>query len=241
MTYTKNENSSINREVRIESLAEDIARGDFSAVGPLVTDVSRLMILFNAEGYLATRDQYTPRAQKRQESLISEQAAERLYMELIPEVLDAVVYCQGEEWQPVEEDEAVEIRNLPSDIIVLYVQELPLVAAVFSSDEYQLEPDDEFSSEIEFSSIVEYIEAIEAMYIDEGTANELGLDSEEVYYYLKMLIAKTLERFDPDGDAARMFRPTITIPKNQEGYFSEMAKEYVWGKTEQEAGYLIYN
>lgn len=238
MTYTKNENSSINREVRIESLAEDIARGDFSAVGPLVTDASRLMILFNAEGYLATREQYTPGMQKRQEGLVSERAAERLYMELIPEILDAVIYCQDEDWQPVEDEEII-FQDLPSDIIVAYIQDIPLAAAIFSTDAYESTSGlDEPLEETEFSSEVE---AIEAIYIDEGTVSEFGLSSEEVAASLKMLISKTLERFDPDGDAAKMFRPIITISKNQEGYFSKMAEEYVWGKTEQEAGYLIYN
>ena len=235
MTYTKNEKSINSREIRIESLAEDIAKGDFSAVGPLVTDASRLMILFNAEGYLATREQYTPGMQKRQEGLVSEQAAERLYMELIPEILDAVIYCQDEDWQPVEDEEIV-FQNLPSDIIVAYIQDIPLAAAIFSTDAYEstsgLDEETEFSSEVE---------AIEAIYIDEGTVSEFGLLPKEVTASLKMLISKTLERFDPDGDAAKMFRPIITISKNQEGYFSEMAEEYIWGKTEQEAGYLIYN
>ena len=235
MTYTKNEKSINSREIRIESLAEDIARGDFSAVGPLVTDASRLMILFNAEGYLATREQYTPGMQKRQEGLVSEQAAERLYMELIPEILDAVIYCQDEDWQPVEDEEIV-FQNLPSDIIVAYIQDIPLAAAIFSTDAYEstsgLDEETEFSSEVE---------AIEAIYIDEGTVSEFGLLPKEVTAPLKMLISKTLERFDPDGDAAKMFRPSITISKNQEGYFSEMAEDYIWGKTEQEAGYLIYN
>ena len=235
MTYTKNEKSINSREIRIESLAEDIARGDFSAVGPLVTDASRLMILFNAEGYLATREQYTPGMQKRQEGLVSEQAAERLYMELIPEILDAVIYCQDEDWQPVEDEEIV-FQNLPSDIIVAYIQDIPLAAAIFSTDAYEstsgLDEETEFSSEVE---------AIEAIYIDEGTVSEFGLLPKEVTAPLKMLISKTLERFDPDGDAAKMFRPSITISKNQEGYFSEMSEEYIWGKTEQEAGYLIYN
>lgn len=242
MMYTNkgSNSSSIKNEGRLESLADDIFRGDFLKIGPLVADACRLLVQFSAEGYLAVREEYDEDEKQRQCNWTVESAAEEVYVDIVPDIFNSVVYGQEEDWEPIDEIDEIPVVGLFNDIVVFYLDELPLAVAVFSADEYEPEEPDEFSEEVVVLAS-KRIEAIKAVYIDEGVVGQLGLESDEVGVYLEMLISKTVERFTVGSDSCEMFRPTITIAKNQEGYFSQMAEEYLWGKTEQEAGYVIFN
>ena len=237
-------NLSINsKESRIESLAEDIVRGDFYRIGPLTTDACRLLVQFCAEGHLATREEYDESERKRQCDWAVETAAEAIFVDILPEVFTAVVYGQEgeEEWMPVPDADEVSIIGLTHDILMVYLEGLPFAVSIFTSDEYYPDPEDEYSEEIKISVTPEHLEAIQAIYVDEGVVSQLGLSKDEVGVYLEMLVSKTLERFTYDSDSTEMFRPTITVAKNQEGYFEQTAYEFLWGKTEQEAGYIVFN
>lgn len=233
----KNEGLSINnRQSGIESLAEDILRGDFYRIGPLATDARQLLAQFCAEGHLAVRENYGEDERKRQCDWVVETASEAVFLDIVPEVFGAVVYGQEGEWEPMVDEDVPPIAGLPCDLLVIYLEGLPLAVSVFSS-----ETDLEESEEADNTENVVYIEQIQAVYVDEGVVSQLNLSKEEVGVYLEMLISKTMERFTFDDESARSFRPTITVAKNQEGYFEAMAEEYLWGRTEQEAGYVIFN
>lgn len=241
MVYKNKGNLSINnKESRIESLADDILRGDFNRIGPLETDASRLLVQFCAEGHLATRDNYDEDERKRQCDWAVETANEAIFVDIVPEIFNAAIYGQEEEWRPIPDVEEIPVVGLPYDILMIYLEGLPLAVAIFASDEYQPEPD-EFVEEVEISKSPMHIEMIQAIYVDEAVVSQLGLSDDEVGVYLEMLVSKTLERFTFDDESYEMFRPTITIAKNQEGYFEQMADEFLWGKTEQEVGYIIFN
>lgn len=240
MMYTnKGSSSSIKSEGRIESLADDIFRGDFLKIGSLVADACRLLVQFSAEGHLAVREEYDEDERKRQCNWAVETAAEEIYVNILPNIFCSIIYDQEEDWEPIEEIEEVSVIGLSDDVVVVYLEGLPLAVAVFGADEYEPE-ESELSEEVVLLAS-NRIEAIRAIYVDEAVVDQLGLEKDEVGAYLEMLISKTMERFTFDSNSCEMFRPTITIAKNQEGYFSQMADEYLWGKTESEAGYLIFN
>lgn len=217
---------------RVESLAEDILRGDFHRIGPLVSDARQILTRFCVQGHLATREEYDENERKRRCDWTVEWAAEAIFVHILPEVFTAAIYGQGDEWIPNQDAEEASIPGLPYDILMFYFEDKPLAVLVYASEEYQEDTEDS----------IEYLESIQAIYVDEDVVSELELTDDDVKGYLDVLITVALgKRFAEDSDAAVMRRPTITVARNQEGYFEQMCEENLWGRTEQEAGYVVYN
>ncbi|MDO4889433.1 MAG: hypothetical protein Q4A25_01935 [Candidatus Saccharibacteria bacterium] len=235
MVYGNKGNSSIkiDENGRIESLADHVLENNLIGVGKLMDDTYRLYLQFSVEGHLAVREQYAKDDLKELCEFAMEQAATRFFANIVPTIFNDLNE-DGCGWEPLADARKHVDDSFHADIFCLYLEELPLAVAIYDADEYYQE-----GIELPID-----IEAIEAVYVDEAVVSQLGLSEEEVGAYLDCLITKLMEkRFDADSDSAEMFRPTITIAKKQEGYFSEMAETYLWGRTEDEdeAGYIIFN
>lgn len=235
MMYTNKGELSINIDEngRIESLADHVLENNLIGIGKLMDDIYRLYLQFSAEGHLAVRDQYAEDELKELCDFATEQAATRFYANIVPTIFSDLNE-DGCGWEPVTDAREHVDNSFHADAFCLYLEELPLAIAVYNADEY-------YQEGIEFPI---NIEAIEAVYIDEAVVAQLELSEELVGTYLYCLITRLMEkRFDTGTDSAEMFRPTITIAKNQEGYFSKVAEDYLWGKTEDEdeIGYVIFN
>lgn len=233
--YTNKGNKLVDKKVTgIESLANKILEADFSDFNQLAGDISRLFIQFSAEGYLAKRDQYHEDDRQLECQTVVSEAAARFYTHILPEAF-AAFYCR-EGNEPIVDATKIIIAGLLADAFAIYLEGLPLAMAIFTADEYYPEP-------LEGEEDVEpdHIEAIEAVYVDEAVVGQLGLSVEDVGVYLEMLITTVMERFDMDSETYELFRPCVTVVKDQEKYFSSMADDYLWGKTEEGTGYVIFN
>ena len=225
--YTNKGNSSIN------SLADMVVRGDFLGHSRLVSDVCRLYIQFNAEGYIAIRDTILEADRKAVCNATVEDAAERFYVEIVPETFSAY----QDDIASIPEDEEVQIYGLLADAFAIYIEGLPLAMAIFRAEE-------NFSDDPEREGVEikkDRFEQIEAVYLDEAVASQLSLSDDEIEVYLEILITETTKRFDPDSVEFEMFRPCVVVAKSQEKYFQKLAETYSWGKTEYTRGYTVFN
>lgn len=226
--YTNKGNSSY-----INSLADSVVRGDFSEHSRLVNDICRLFIQFNAEGYVAIRDTIVEDDRKTVCNATVEDAAERFYTEIVPETFSAYQSDMG----PIPEDEEIQIYGLLADAFAIYLKGLPLAMAIFRADETFADDPEREGVEIK----KDRFEQIEAIYLDEGVAEQLSLSDDEIEAYLEMLITETTKRFDPNSTEFEMFRPCTIVAKNQEKYFQKLAETFGWGRTEYARGYVVFN
>lgn len=230
MSY-ENKGALVNKVTGIKSLGNCILENNSLEFSRLTSDIYRLYIQFCAEGHLAKREDYDEDERKQMCDHVIQEAVNRFFAEIVPEVVSGF-YGDGEGWEVIPDATEISVRGLYADAFAIYLEGLPLAMVIYEADDFSEDEDEE----------PEHIEALEAVYVDEAVASQLELSEDDVMTYLEMLVSEIVKwRFCPSPEEGLYRRPTLTIVKNQEGYFSKMADIYLWGKTEDEPGYVIFN